>query len=207
MYEPGAAEPSGEGAARPPDPTTVQYAYRFNEDKNMAVRIRRGQTHEDPCTSVSGPTQGWMTAYWGDDEKTFMYPAVWCDETRVCKKRGGPPLPEATLSDNSMVWMIMVKDRNKLLVQVKRTWEDGTTEQQAQLDVAQFKDKEQAVAEMKAAIIDKFVRMEITCKDEAHVEKLKLAKRMKKEMDEREAAAAASSTSHAATQGEGSPYR
>ena len=174
---PAAAKPADDSAG---SELEVQYVYKFNENKNSAVRIHPRTRREELCDSSRPSDQGgFMVATWADGKEWYYPEALQHHEKPKSAKYA---LPSKDLPDGSTVYVEMKRDRdpNHKLILIMRKFKDGTKEQQTQSTTRHFDSEEDGVNVMTTRIVEMFVRNPKTTKQQAMAAKMDLLKEIEK---------------------------
>ena len=177
---PAAAKPADDNAG---SQLEVQYVYKFNENKNSAVRIHPRTRREELCDSSRPSDQGgFMVATWADG-KEWRYPEALQQQEKP--KSAKIDLPSRDLPDGSTVYIEMKRDRdpNHKLILILRKFKDGTKEQQTQSTTRHFDSEEEGVKMMTTRIVEMFVRDPKTTKQQAMAAKMDLLKEIEKKVE------------------------
>ncbi|CAK0826396.1 unnamed protein product, partial [Prorocentrum cordatum] len=173
---PAAAKPAGDSAG-----SEVQYVYKFDENKNSAVRIQPSTRRVELCDSSRSSDQGgFMVATWADG-KEWRYPEA-LHQQKEKPKSAKSGLPSKYLPDGSKVYVELKRDRdpNHKLILIMRKLKDGTKEQQTQATTRHFDNEEHGAKVMTERILEMFVRDPKTTKQQAMAAKMDLLKEIEK---------------------------
>ncbi|CAK0863977.1 unnamed protein product [Prorocentrum cordatum] len=176
---PAAAKPAGDSAG-----SEVQYVYKFDENKNSAVRIQPSTRRVELCDSSRSSDQGgFMVATWADGKERRYPEALHQQKEKPKSAKSG--LPSKYLPGGSKVYVELKRDRdpNHKLILIMRKLKDGTKEQQTQATTRHFDNEEHGVKVMTERILEMFVRDPKTTKQQAMAAKMDLLKEIEKTVE------------------------
>ncbi|CAK0828988.1 unnamed protein product [Prorocentrum cordatum] len=176
---PAAAKPAGDSAG-----SEVQYVYRFDDNKNSAVRTQPSTRRVELCDSSRSSDQGgFMVATWADG-KEWRYPEA-LHQQKEKPKSATSGLPSKYLPDGSKVYVELKRDRdpNHKLILIMRKLKDGTKEQQTQATTRHFDNEEHGAKVMTERVLEMFVRDPKTTKQQAMAAKMDLLKEIEKTVE------------------------